>query len=61
MERKLKNLFKPGTGVPPQTGKREITMAMVREIEPEVLAECNEMYLDRRNELTEMNLLPVAE
>ncbi len=44
-----------------QTGKREITMAMVREIEPEVLAECNEMYLDRRNELTEMNLLPVAE
>ena len=26
-----------------------------------MIAECNEMYLDRRNELTEMNLLPVAE
>ena len=44
-----------------QTGARVISMDTVKEVEAEAIKECNMMFQDRRNEIRDMGLLPVAE
>ena len=44
-----------------QTGARVISMDTVKEVEAKATNECNMMFQDRRNEIRDMGLLPVAE
>ena len=44
-----------------QTGARVISMDTVKEVEEEATTECSSMFQDRRNEIRDMGLLPVAE
>ena len=44
-----------------QTGARVISMDTVKEVEAEATTECRAMFQDRRNEIRNMGLLPVAE